>query len=293
MKHSILIILAVCLCAGTFAQKGKAPLITWHDSSIDNFLSVPITYSERGKFYYSFTNDEENLYVLLKVFDKDIQRQVLTSGFTIWVNMEGKKATKTGFRYPARAREGGPGGGGMRNQQLPLNQGQAEGNIEARKGSMPEGQGQMGGRNENALLIPPKIEAIGLSAKGNEFFAVDGTAGYKGSMKFEKDGNLFCHIIIPLSKIPHRSEDPKKGAEGFLLGISYPGVPYGMSGGMPGGGGFDQGGGPGGGGGGRGGPGGGGRSMGGRGGSPSMEGGSSSASPVVIWFKDVRFATHQ
>jgi|WetSurMetagenome_2_1015567.scaffolds.fasta_scaffold81803_2 hypothetical protein len=292
MKRSILVILAVCLCAGTFAQKEKAPLITWHDSVIDNFLSVPITYSERGKFYYSFTNDEENLYVLLKVFDKDIQRQVLISGFTIWFNMEGKKAKKTGIRYPARDREGGPGGGGMGNQQMPLTQGQAEGNIEAMQGGMPGGQGQMGGRNANDLLITPKIEAIGLSAKGNEFFAVDGTAGYKGSMKFEKDGNLFCQIIIPISKIPPRSEDTKKGADGFLLGISYPGVSYGMSGGMPGGGGFDQGGGRGG-GGGMGGPGGGGRSMGGRGGSPSMEGGSSSASPVVIWFKDMRFATHQ
>jgi hypothetical protein len=153
----------------------------------------------------------------------------------------------------------------------------------------------MGGRNSNQLLIAPKIEVIGMSETGPEYFPTDGSSEFRGSMKFEKDGNMWYELIIPLSKMPARSAKSKNETGTFMLGISYPAVPsMSLNGGMPGGGPGEGGGGMGGrGGGGRGmgGPGGGSRGGGGRSGAPEMV--SSSESPVVVWFKDSRFASQQ
>jgi hypothetical protein len=287
MKKIILTILSISLCMGSFAQKVKVPLIKWHDNTIANFQSVPVTYTEKGKFYYSLTNDKEKIYVLLKIFDKDVQRQVVYNGITLWINMDDKKTKTTGFRYPARPK----------NEEHPDGQGNMR-NMDGRRGGMPGGQGQMGGRNANPLLNIPKLEVIGMSESGSEYFSTDGKSDFRGMMTFEKDGNMWYEVVIPISKLPAKSARSKNEAGTFMIGISYPGIPsMGMNGGMSGGS-PDEGegggmGGRGGGGGGRGmgGPGGGGRGTGGRSGAYDM--GSSSVAPVVVWFKDVRFASQE
>ncbi len=100
--------------------------------------------------------------------------------------------------------------------------------------------------------------------------------------------------------MPEASDKKKKNNGSIILGFSYPGINPARMGGGPGRGMSEEGGGGmggrgGGGMGGRGG--GGGRSGGGRGGRPSGgigEGmGTATVAPVIVWMKDVRFATEK
>ncbi len=54
----------------------------------------------RGKFAYNICNDNENLYVRIKVGDDFVQRQMGLYGFTVFLNPKGKKHGKMGVRYP-------------------------------------------------------------------------------------------------------------------------------------------------------------------------------------------------
>lgn len=49
---------------------------------------------------YSVTNDLKNIFLIARISDEKIIRQVLKNGFEIWVDLEGKKNRTTGISYP-------------------------------------------------------------------------------------------------------------------------------------------------------------------------------------------------
>jgi hypothetical protein len=288
--RSFVTFLALTFSTCIFAQKDKSFNINWHNKEHDNikFKSSELQYSEKGKFYYNMSNDKENLYIDLKIFDQDVQRTVLASGLTFWINMDGKKVKKTGLRFPAR--QGSPD---MTNMQSLQNQ----------QNRMPGGGITPSGvRN---MQKPPeyKIELIRLGGSDDSFITPNEANNFRGSFRFEPDGNMWYELIIPLSKLPERSS--KKGNDkAFILGISYSaigsrpggggaGAPdFGGEMGGPGGGGGmgGPGGGPGGGGGGRGGRSGGGAGEPGGGGADMR---APSSPSVLVWFKDLQFASER
>jgi hypothetical protein len=270
--RSAVTFLALTLCTCIFAQKDKSLNLNWHNKANENikFRSSELQYSEKGKFYYNMSNDRDNMYIDLKIFDQDVQSEVLASGITVWINMDGKKLKKTGLRYPAK--QGRPDMAEAKNMQRP-----------------------------SAF----KIELIGLGGTYNSFISPDEVNNFRGSFRLEPDGNMWYELIIPLSKLPERSS--KKGNDdSFILGISYAGIGSHRAGGGVGGPGAGAGnamGGPGG-GGSTGVPRGGGGGRGGRGdgGGMSGPGGGSdgefgmqapSASSVMVWFKNILFASER
>lgn len=56
-----------------------------------------------------FVNDESNLYLTLTTMDRNLIMQVLTRGFTVWIDPKGRKSQRFGIRYPF-----GGGMGGLR-----------------------------------------------------------------------------------------------------------------------------------------------------------------------------------
>ena len=278
--------LSLTISTCIFAQKDKSFYLNWHDKGRDNiaFQSSDLKYTERGKFYYNLSNDRDNLYIDLRIFDKDIQRQVLKSGLTVWINTNGRKGKKTGLRYPART--GNQGKPDMQSKQNPPR-------------GMP-GRGILSGGA--GMQTPPAagIELIGLADSDHSFISAAEMNTFRGSMRFDKEGNMWYELVFPLAKMPEASDKKKKNNGSIILGFSYPGINPARMGGGPGRGMSEEGGGGmggrgGGGMGGRGG--GGGRSGGGRGGRPSGgtgEGmGTATVAPVIVWMKDVRFATEK
>jgi hypothetical protein len=59
-------------------------------------------YMPAGKsgFYCFISNDNDNIYIDMKVEDSKIQNRILTEGLTIWINMEGREEKKLGIRFP-------------------------------------------------------------------------------------------------------------------------------------------------------------------------------------------------
>jgi hypothetical protein len=283
--RTLVTLLSLAISTCIFAQKDKLFYLNWHDKGHDNITFQPseLTYTEKGKFYYNLSNDRDNLYIDLKIFDKDVQRQVLTSGLTLWINVNGKKGKKTGLRYPARM--GNPG-----SLDMQLNQNQLNG--------MP-GRGIQSGGTGMQAPMSVGIELIGLGGSDHKFIPAAEMNTFRGSMRFDKDRNLWYELVFPLAKMPEASAKMKNSNGLIILGFSYPGISTSRIGEGPGRGMGDEGGG------GMGGPGGGGRGgrgggMGGRSGGGSRpsggtgEGmGTAAVAPVVVWMKDVRFATEK
>lgn len=47
-----------------------------------------------------FMNDESSLYLTLTTMDRNLIMQVLTRGFTVWIDPKGRKSQRFGIRYP-------------------------------------------------------------------------------------------------------------------------------------------------------------------------------------------------
>jgi hypothetical protein len=246
----VLTLLFMVLCSGLYAQKDKSYHNHRHEAGIDDFRSATaeFQYSEKGKFTYCISNDKENFYVNLRFIEKDVIRQILGSGVTVWINTDGKTLKKMGVRYPVRSQKPEKGGEtGNRNMQNPpemQNSQNAQGNR-----NMPQNgavQGQIGNIQDMNLMDAAMIELIGFSEPGSKIISNLESGSFKGSLRMEKNGNLLYELIMPFSKLPTINDQPgKKNISPFILGISYQSVPTmgGPSGGAPGGGGGMSGGG--------------------------------------------------
>jgi hypothetical protein len=103
---SVLKLLALALIFPGFAlaQKGEykscspatPPVI---DGNVDEWQSE-WTLDPKGKFIYSICNDDDNLYIRLKISDDMTQRKIGLFGLTVYLSPKGKKVGKVGLKYP-------------------------------------------------------------------------------------------------------------------------------------------------------------------------------------------------
>ncbi|NPD86534.1 hypothetical protein HNS38_17325 [Lentimicrobium sp. L6] len=74
----------------------------WQEEAIIPISDIPRTayqYSTDDNLFYLFTNDDEFLYVNLKVDDQNLQKRLLMSGFTIWIDSSAKSDKYMGLKY--------------------------------------------------------------------------------------------------------------------------------------------------------------------------------------------------
>jgi hypothetical protein len=280
---TIFAIFFLLFCSCINAQKDKSYHNHWHEKGVDDFKSITSVFKffKNGKFYYCISNDRDNIYIDLRIYDKDMQRKVLASGITIWINTNGKKSKKMGIRYPVRLQD---------RDRITRTGSQ---NIQGPPG-MPEWGADPGGAMDINDLNTNSLQLIGFSESGPVTITSYEYDNFRGSIRIERDQNMYYEIIMPFAKLPTIIDKPpgKKKSGPFLLGISYTAEGSSSMNGPPAGGrtmpGESGGGGPG-----------GGRPGGGRpGGSgvPSVSTTSqtsSSPNQLVFWIKDIRLATEK
>jgi uncharacterized membrane protein YgcG len=105
MKFSVFI-LSVLFSAGLSAQKGDLNMSRWHLS--DNVESSDYKLIKKAGLYYSISNDNDNIYIDMKVQDQRVQNMILKEGLTIWINMDGKSVKKMGVRFPLGSQKDSP-----------------------------------------------------------------------------------------------------------------------------------------------------------------------------------------
>ncbi|WP_428327312.1 hypothetical protein [Mucilaginibacter sp.] len=216
-------------------------------------------FNSEKKINYALANDQENLYMAIKINDRSEQIRVLRAGITLSVNTKGKKKETFSITFPLSTNGTNP----------PIN---------AHKDKDDNGEVTQQDRDElmQAIITMLRgIKVVGFKDIEDEMITTSNTYGIKTALNYNEAGDLVCEAAIPL-KYFHAEDTKTEWAFNFKInGISKPaGAPGGGEGGEGGRGGRGGGGGFGGSGGGGGGGGRGGR--GGRGGGGGNHGGDSS-----------------
>ena len=283
-------LLALFLCTTVSAQNIKTYQCFWHEKNADIFQAKndDFKYSEKGMFYYYISNDQDNIYINLRIFDNKVKQAIIRSGITVWINTDGKKNKTLGVKYPA----------GSQNRKKDPSSDPSEKTFTQNN--------HYGMKNQKTLPEPDGVSdyaassllLIGFNKSSPELISTFENDNFRGSINIQKE-YMYYQLILPLSKLPVINNTSDKKKNSFVMGLNY--ESFGSTG-MSGGGGGRHGGYgmPGGGGGGRGGGGGG---RGGRGGSSSMYGGggrmsgeggmhsSGSGSAIIVWINNIKLAT--
>jgi hypothetical protein len=269
----VIMISALFLCVGLNAQKEQNFVCKWLDGSSGRILPASPDYVSTRKetLFYCLSNDDKNMYVDIRFTESVDQSKVLQMGLVLWINTDGKSRKITGVRFPIGAKFSRAARGRGESQQA-LNQ-------------------------ATPLSMANTIELIGFKNIVPNRFPSDNTDNFRGSVKYDNDGNLLYSMTLPLASLPAggKGSDGKASLMNFAIEYGAPpqnpgsnnqsGFPSSSSRGGSGGG---RRGGGGGGGGSRGGGGGGGE-MGG--GPPSMAAGAQEVpKPVLIWIKNIVLA---
>jgi len=230
-------------------------------------------YDTDAKMLYGLINDNENLYILLEVSDKTVQKKILISGLTFWMDTIGKKKEQLGITFPLE--------GSMGNRTGKMNK--EEMMKQMQRGSF-NGDFDYQNLNETFSNGLNKMEIIGFNNEKEPLMVFNqNPKGISVSIKFDKMGTLHYKANIPLKLIFKQpdlflNDTTKLFSFGFETGsIDTPS----MNGGGKQGGGMGQGGSMSG-KGGRGGGGGGGRSGSGM---PAMQ---ELSKPSKFWVKSAR-----
>jgi len=281
-------ILLISVCPDSFAHKDKSYHSHWRNN--DEILAMKPSdyiYSEKAKFYYFISNDNDNIYVNLKIFSPEIQNRILRRGLITWINPNGKKVEKTGVMYPVPSRS------------------MDRGLIPTRANTKGHGENLDAGGDSQRNPFLYKLEVIGFKDAGPVEFTPADLRSFRGSISMDNERYMDYELVIPLSKLSITKEKGSTKSKPLTFGFTLPegsnfyhaggygGEPPSSPGDFSTGSGRGSGGGRGGSGGGmRGGSGGRGGMSGGYGGNEpaSAAGGETTA---VLWIKNIVLATEK
>ena len=190
-------IIFILLSCGLNAQKRNLNLSSWHIR--DKIESSDYMPAGKSGLYCFISNDNDNVYIDMKIEDRKIQSRILAEGLTIWINMEGREEKKMGIRFPL----------GSQNQP-------------GRKKTEPEEKTPAQAESiENLLAMANTIEILGFLSEQQRHFPAENRDSFRGSVKSDEGGKLYYKLIMPVAKLPLRNSRDGHGAMPFILGIEY------------------------------------------------------------------------
>jgi len=194
-------------------------------------------YNQDKQLNYALANDQDNLYMAIRINDRSEQIRVLRAGLTLGIDTRGKKKETFTMTFPV-------------GDQSP--QGMAETAQDLQSGNSDIKQEDHEELMKAKLTKLREIEVTGFKDIESETMTTSNTYGFKVAIDYDKDGNLVYEAAIPL-KFFH-SDDLFKNEWAFnfkINGITKPGqdknsgnhdgMTRGGSGGLGGGGGGGRG----------------------------------------------------
>jgi len=203
--------------------------------------------NKRTSISYVMSNDDKNLYLVIKSTDVPNNTKILAGGITLLINTDGKKNEKgsVALTYPLVNRANMRGQGG--NMRRIGGFGGGGGGQQNAK----ERDSMMAAMQKTQLALVKEIKISGMKTTPDTLISIYNEYGIKAFANIEKDNSFFYELAIPLDALGISKDIPKEFAYNIKLnGLQLPGLDGG--GGFGGGGRGPGGGGPGGGGGGRG-----------------------------------------
>lgn len=99
MKY-VIFLCSLFLTAMTAAQNKDINLCSWHkNEKIKDSEYQPV---KKSNILFFLSNNADNVYVNLKIPDKEIRKEILEKGLTIWIDMNDKKGMKMGVKYTSQ-----------------------------------------------------------------------------------------------------------------------------------------------------------------------------------------------
>jgi hypothetical protein len=197
--RKIVTFIALTVFLNAYGQDDKSYQSHWHSPDKNTRLISDDSYGffRKGNFLYYISNDNENLYIDIKIKDSGVQSSILQEGLTIWFNADGKQHKEVGIRYPLGAKfADGPG---KRNQGNSV--------------------------SASPLSKANTIQLIGFPGEGQNMIPAKNDDSFSGSLEYDLDGNLFYNLRLPIKRLSLITAEGGAGFELPTIGIEYGGMP--------------------------------------------------------------------
>ena len=246
-----------------FAQEGKlqnvqatagiaAPAVKV-DGNLKEWDDTFQAYNKQTKLFYTVSNDDQFLYLVVKSIDQQNNNKITGGGITFTVNTDGKKKDKDAFTltYPVVAKPtfGGPGGAGGGGPRIMVFGGPGGGGAGGPDGFRDRGaapdSAALAARQKRTITAAKEIKVLGFKDVTDTLISIYNEYGIKAAIGYDAVGNYNYELAIPLKMLNLTPADKKEIAYNLKVnGISMPNFPrMDMIQGGPGGGGTPDGGG--------------------------------------------------
>lgn len=195
----IVTFIALVLLLNAYGQDEKSYQSHWRDANTNTFKIPDESYGffKKGNLLYYISNDKDNLYIDIKIKDSGVQYKILQEGLTVWFNADGKQHKEVGIRYP----------------------------IGAKFTKEPGIRGSGASVSASPLAMANNIRLIGFPGPESNMIPAKNTDDFGGSVEYDKDGNLFYTLRMPISKLLFITAEGGSGIEPSSIGIEYGGMP--------------------------------------------------------------------
>lgn len=174
LSSTWILFLLFCGCSSTYQSQWQG-LDYLPDGSMEDW-PYTIRFDRESNFYYSISNDENNLYIGLKVREPRVQTKILVNGLWLYVDPEGKSKENYGIQFPMG--DGEPPAADIAYANLSLI--------------------QLVDLQKRALATQQAQELIGLNGPGTTRVQMRQLAdGVKTSIGFDQDASMIYEAVIP------------------------------------------------------------------------------------------------
>lgn len=194
--------------------------------------------NKRTSIFYTISNDDKNLYLVIKSTDVANNTKILAGGITLAINTEGKKREKESITltYPLinRPAQGGGQGGGRR--QMGAVAGFAIGRGGNGSSQTPEQRDSMMAVMQKRQLSQVKeIKINGFKKTTDTLISIYNDLGIKAYSSIGNDKAFFYELAIPLEELGISKDAPKEFAYNIKVnGLQLQGLDGGGRGGFGG-----------------------------------------------------------
>ena len=120
IKTGLLLLVGILLCNCKSIEMTSTPIkspIQIDGMDTDSEWNGKRIFIEKEDIILGCQHDENYLYLLFISKDQDLERQMITQGFTLWVNSKAKTKKEIGLKFPALERNNMQNRSEMRNRQ--------------------------------------------------------------------------------------------------------------------------------------------------------------------------------
>jgi hypothetical protein len=193
----LLAILSACGTSKNITSNWQEkPLIA---TGVEKDWGEALMFDDKSKFWYRVSNDDRNLYIMLKMDDESLKRKVLMNGLKVFIDTTNHKKEKFGVHFPIK-----------RNF-----------NMEAREGlrerrSNPEGK-NIDRMKEILLEELQTIELIGFNSRESDMLMI-GESKIKPVITFDQYNQIIYQLALPLGYVCKKTGPKTLISIGFIAG---------------------------------------------------------------------------